>query len=281
MAPPTAPLGTPGTARNAWTTAGGDYDPAAVANSPITAATGDWESWDITTLVQGWLDGSFANSGLLLKGSGNVNVDFASKEDADPTLHPKLIITYACECGRPAWRRRARATFSWWWSSDEWFMTADEQTKKALFESWGYTVDLISQWDVSWNFDAKAANNDVVYVSEAVNSNTFGMAPKLAATTLGVVNEEGGLNDELGMAVGLTWPVGNSFSITDTSHYITQPFAAGSLPNIFSAPMEGLTVSGSEAGGLQTLADWADCRLAGGAGHGCDGHRWRPDPVAA
>ncbi|MGB5725661.1 MAG: LamG-like jellyroll fold domain-containing protein [Thiogranum sp.] len=239
---------------NAWTTAGGDYDPAAFASSSITAASGDWESWDITALAQGWLDGTFVNSGLLLKGSGNVNVDFASKENADPALHPKLILTYACECGQACVAPQGSGNILMV-VSDEWFMTADEKTKKALFESWGYTVDLISQWDVSWNFDAKAANNDVVYVSEAVNSNTFGMAPKLAATTLGVVNEEGGLNDELGMAVGLTWPVGNSFSITDTSHYITQPFAAGSLP-ILSAPMEGLTVSGSEAGGLQTLADW-------------------------
>ena len=29
---------------NAWSSAGGDHDPAAVADSPITDATGDWES---------------------------------------------------------------------------------------------------------------------------------------------------------------------------------------------------------------------------------------------
>jgi Tfp pilus assembly protein PilX len=82
-----------------WTSAGGDYDLSAVASSAITTATGDWESWDIKTLVQGWVDGSYPNNGLLLKGSGTVNVTFASKENADPTLHPKLEITYACECG--------------------------------------------------------------------------------------------------------------------------------------------------------------------------------------
>ena len=231
---------------NVWTTAGGDYESAAVASSSITAATADWESWDITALAQGWLDGTFANSGLLLKGSGDVNVDFASKEDADPALHPKLTITYACECGIACQSPQGYGNILMV-VSDEWWMTDGEKVKKWLFESWGYTVDLISQWDVSWNFDAKAANNDVVYVSEAVISATFGMAPKLAATSLGVINEAGGLNDELGVAAGSAQTVGNSITITDTSHYITQPFAAGSLP-IFSADMEGLTVSGSEAG---------------------------------
>ncbi|MGB5519134.1 MAG: DNRLRE domain-containing protein [Gammaproteobacteria bacterium] len=237
----------------AWGTAGGDYDPAAIASSAITAAIDDWESWDITTLVQGWVDGSFYNNGLLLRGSGDVNISFASKENADATLHPKLIISYACECGTVCSVPQGSGNILFV-VSDEWYMTAGEKAKRALFESWGYTVDLISQWDVSWNFDAKAVNNDVVYVSEAVISTTFGMAPKLAATTLGVVNEEGDINDELGISSASAWPVGDSFTIKDNSHYITWPFAIGGL-QIFSAAMEGLTVSGSEAAGLQTLAD--------------------------
>ena len=65
---------------------------------------------------------------------------------------------------------------------------------------------------------------------------------KLTNLSIGVVNEEGLLNDELGMASGRSSPVGSSFELVDTNHYITLPFVAGTL-EIFSADMEGLTVS--------------------------------------
>ena len=68
------------------------------------------------------------------------------------------------------------------------------------------------------------------------------------------MNEQGNLNDELGMASAKANPVGASIDIVDNSHYITLPFPAGAL-EIYSAAMEGLTVSGTEAPGLQTLAD--------------------------
>ncbi len=48
-----------------------------------------------------------------------------------------------------------------------------------------------------------------------------------------MVNEKGELNDELGFASGFASPVGNSITVTDTSHYITQPFVAGGPADIF------------------------------------------------
>jgi Tfp pilus assembly protein PilX len=59
---------------NPWTTAGGDHDPAVVASSPISDVTGDWESWDISTLVRDWVDGRAVNHGLLLKGTGRMPI---------------------------------------------------------------------------------------------------------------------------------------------------------------------------------------------------------------
>ncbi|MDX1697877.1 MAG: LamG domain-containing protein, partial [Thiohalobacterales bacterium] len=124
--------------------------------------------------------------------------------------------------------------------------------KKALFESWGYTVSVISESANQSTYDAAAVSSDVVYVSSTVNSNTLGS--KLANLSIGVVSEDGDYNDDLGFASGSGWPIGNSITVTDTSHYITAPFAAGQL-DIYAGGMEQLTVSGTEGPGLQTLAD--------------------------
>jgi hypothetical protein len=245
---------------NPWTTPGGDYDATVIDSVTLPSMVPGWYAWNVTGQIQDWLDGAPNYGFLLREGGGDAgDIDFTSSDNTgNPENRPRLTLTFACECGIACQIPQGYGNILMV-VSNEWAMTDGEKAKKSLFEVWGYTVDLISQWDVDWNFDAKAANNDVVYVSEAVTSSTFGMAPKLAATSLGVINEEGGINDELGIAAGSARPVGNSITITDTSHYITQPFAAGNL-QIYSAAMEGLMVSGSEAAGLQTLADW------GGAG---------------
>ena len=83
-----------------WTSSGGDYAVVPVDSSAISATTGDWESWEIGKLVQGWIDGSHPNHGLLLKGSGAIDIRFASKEDINAALHPRLSIEYSCACGQ-------------------------------------------------------------------------------------------------------------------------------------------------------------------------------------
>ncbi len=238
-----------------WTTPGGDYDATPSAHGQIDTSTDTWFDFDITSLVQQWVDGTRENNGMMLvAGDDVVRAEFLSSDAADPSLRPKLNVRYACECGSPCVASQGSGNILMVVADDS-NLTAGERAKKALFEHWGYSVELIAQWDVDLNFDAKAVNNDVVYVSEAVASTTSGLAPKLAATSLGVVNEEGELNDELGLSSGHAWPVGDAIAITDASHYITQPFATGAL-QIYTAAMQGLTVSGSEAGGLKTLADW-------------------------
>jgi hypothetical protein len=66
---------------------------------PVNAGATTWLSWDITSLLQGWLDGSILNHGVLLKniGEGSVNTIVwcrSSDYTTDPTLCPKLEITY-------------------------------------------------------------------------------------------------------------------------------------------------------------------------------------------
>ncbi len=56
-----------------------------------------WISWDITLLMQGWVDGSIANYGVILKDEVKVIASIechASEYDSDITLRPKLEITY-------------------------------------------------------------------------------------------------------------------------------------------------------------------------------------------
>ena len=205
-----------------WDTAGGDFDNMAVATTPVGPLNQRYE-WDITPLVQGWAGGSYPNYGVALTAAiaGLPGERFYTSDHADPSRWPSLSITYACECGNPCLAPQGSGSILMVVSNSLW-MTPDEIQKIALFENWGYTVNPISQWDVSWNFDTLAASSDVVYVSEGVDHTTWGMTPKLAATSLAVINEEGQLNDELGIASAVCL-AGGSRRSTSPTPAITSP----------------------------------------------------------
>lgn len=237
---------------NAWTTPGGDADTTAVAEVQA-GYSGIWYEWDITAIAKQWVDGVRTNDGLLIKGEG-ADAVFNSSDHADAATHPRLILSYTCACGQSCTIPQGSGRIALVVKYDGLQLFNADKLKKALFESWGYQV---TPWSDSLLFLFDANNYDLVYVSESTEAATVGT--KLTNLRIGVVNEEGGLNAALGIASGFTWLVADTINITDTSHYITQPFAPGNLP-IYAAPMQGIKLSGSEAPGLQTLADW------GGAG---------------
>lgn len=73
--------------------------PEIVSVTAYTAYTGAWLSWDISTLMQKWLDGSITNYGVVMKDTDEGLVDtfipcWSSEYTTDPTLRPKLEITY-------------------------------------------------------------------------------------------------------------------------------------------------------------------------------------------
>jgi len=77
-----------------WATAGGTFDPTPVAS--INTNTVGQHSWDITTLVQGWVNGSKVNNGLMIgspDGGGNRTVTYDSRETVGGTA-PVLVIDY-------------------------------------------------------------------------------------------------------------------------------------------------------------------------------------------
>jgi hypothetical protein len=82
---------------NAWTTAGGDYNTAAVSNF-IAPVSGLFASWEISPAVaQGWLDNSAQNYGLILIAKDETvpgESVFAASESADPAHRPGLSVYY-------------------------------------------------------------------------------------------------------------------------------------------------------------------------------------------
>ena len=82
-----------------------DWDPqptsstdAEVTNN-INAGAITWESWDMDTLVQGWLDGTITNYGMVLKDTDESSVNtivhfYTSDYTIDTTKCPKLEIDY-------------------------------------------------------------------------------------------------------------------------------------------------------------------------------------------
>jgi hypothetical protein len=76
-----------------------DYLPSPESTITVTIGALTWLSWDITSLLQGWLDGSITNYGVVLKDTDEPLGDtfircYSSDYPTKPTLCPKLEITF-------------------------------------------------------------------------------------------------------------------------------------------------------------------------------------------
>ncbi len=129
---------------------------------------------------------------------------------------------------------------------------AADRARKALFERWGYDVNLLNDNASSSAYESAVENADVVYVSERVWPSS--VQGKLDDVKIGVVNEEGFLDGSLGLSGsnGTAYP-DNRIDITDNGHYITSPFETGSLTlSLTSQSLRhhgGLLAAGASAGG--------------------------------
>ena len=193
----------------AWDTAGGDVDPTAIAITNVGPTRFIRYEWDITSLVQGWTDGAYENYGVALATAmaSSVGERFDTSDHADPTRHPRLTITYACECGSTCLAPQGSGTVAMVVVDPTTLVPADVY-KKALFESWGYTVNVLGENTNAAGYMTAAASNDVFYISETVNSNQVGV--RIKDVPIGVVSQDGAYNSDLGFATGSAWPVGSS-----------------------------------------------------------------------
>jgi hypothetical protein len=134
-----------------------------------------------------------------------------------------------------------------------WDLTYQEDARKDLIESWGYDVELIDHDASQSAFNAALSNVDVAYISETVSSSSVGN--KLTNTSVGVVNEEGLLNDALKITSN-DWGgyTDNDIDIIDGSHPITSAWSSGVEINIFDDSQEMKVASGSMASGAMVLA---------------------------
>src|SRR4030095_5429098 len=59
----------------------------------VNGAQGQSVAWDVTRLVQRWVDGSLPNKGFFLRTlSGGGTFKFRSREFADASQHPQLVV---------------------------------------------------------------------------------------------------------------------------------------------------------------------------------------------
>ena len=91
-----------------WSTAGANGIPADRSGMLLSQQRLDevkvWERFNITQALAEWTAGQQANHGLAIKGgsgSGGVNYDFASSENADLAIRPRLVFTYAVSVAPP------------------------------------------------------------------------------------------------------------------------------------------------------------------------------------
>lgn len=91
-----------------WTTAGGDFTPASTAATSLTwDGILGWDSWNVTSDVQAFVNGSQQNYGWLIKDQSEDSSQaywfFHSREEADPSdYRPKLTISYVPAGGTTA-----------------------------------------------------------------------------------------------------------------------------------------------------------------------------------
>ena len=85
------PWGTPGCNDTAT-------DRAATPETSVsTSGINRWYSFDLTNLVQVWVDGALNNNGVLLRGASPLSSTqfyLSSAQSGTSSLHPKLVITY-------------------------------------------------------------------------------------------------------------------------------------------------------------------------------------------
>lgn len=132
-------------------------------------------------------------------------------------------------------------------------LTALEQSRKALIETWGWSVNTLAGNSTVEAYTAALTDVHVVYVPDDGGSNIAGA--RLVSAEMGVVFEDGDMNDELGLATDQTSYSGDTIRVVDPTHYITSPFSIGDL-KIANSSARAECPSGSIVGGVRPLAWW-------------------------
>ena len=74
-----------------WAAPGGDFDVLASASTTLAAGTVGWFQWNVSSLVSGWVDGSYNNDGLALVGDRPL-IDFTSSDSNNAVMRVVALI---------------------------------------------------------------------------------------------------------------------------------------------------------------------------------------------
>lgn len=105
----------------AWQVAGATIESTSATDTTHTHyyLSGYTITWNLTGLVQGWVDGRYPNYGVLLVPTSNFTEAYASGENSDSTRAPKLVVKYIAPCNAlnpPQDEVSGRVA---WWKFDE------------------------------------------------------------------------------------------------------------------------------------------------------------------
>lgn len=132
-------------------------------------------------------------------------------------------------------------------------LTAEEQDRKTFLEDENFTVTLIDESASQASFDAAVATNDVVYIPEEIISGQVNT--KASNLTIGVVNEEVLLYDELGAASsGIELNDRQLIQMVDVSSEITKQYNLLELRTIYNVEDHATGITGTKSPDLKVLA---------------------------
>ncbi len=130
-----------------WTTPGGDYDPFIFYRGTMTKTPG-WYPIDVSRLVDFWLNGVFANDGMIMVPDNGDNTGsfkyFDSSEANTAASRPKLVVNYTLESPTGVYESKALGpgTNSQFtlasWSNATHFGLTDEFNGTSLSTKWSW-----------------------------------------------------------------------------------------------------------------------------------------------
>lgn len=132
-------------------------------------------------------------------------------------------------------------------------LSAQEDARKTLIDSWGCAVELIAASAPQSQFDTGVGDADVAYVPEQISDLSLGV--KLTGVTIGVVNEHAGLVDEFGFSSGVHLRDRDQVEIVDGAQYITGPPLTVGWVTLLSSVQPVHMLVEPAAPGLQVLAE--------------------------
>ncbi|MCP4090136.1 MAG: DUF2341 domain-containing protein, partial [Gammaproteobacteria bacterium] len=162
------------------------------AEDTLSTNTTGQHSWDITTLVQNWFDGSTTNNGIMLSGSGHggTKVNYNSSESGG--VVPKLTITYT-DVSAPTIISKETADLDGDGSIDAIHITFDEAIDDSTIVASDFDVAGVAGEAFSSTTNGDTANDEDIYITFNDGELNSGATPDVTYTQGTLADTSGNL----------------------------------------------------------------------------------------